>query len=423
MIIVCFSYSYSLYAQNEKKTCTDCHESLIKQEYIHPVAEDACDNCHQSSDKEHPNSIGPEFSLSESVPDLCYMCHEGLNTKKNVHAPITDGYCMMCHSAHGSSNASLLKVNPVEKTCYECHDLEIPDTDVLHMPVKEGKCNGCHDPHQSDNNSFLKNTKPQLCFNCHEDVKKQADLENIHYPFDDDCSTCHKSHSSNENYLMSEKTPDLCFNCHDGFKESSEKSKSSHSIVFDKTNCANCHSPHASSYSSLLKHDGKDLCLSCHNKTIKTNTEVIENIAVILNKAKSVHAAIEMDGCASCHKSHSSEYRDLLIGEYPSSKYVKAEVENFALCFECHDSELLEKEFTTSATNFRTAERNMHYLHVKGKKGRNCSLCHDVHASKNERLIHEKRLFGNWEMSMNFKLTKTGGSCFPGCHAEKSYER
>ena len=423
LIVICFSYSYSLYGQDDQKSCTDCHESLIKHEVIHAVAEDACDNCHQSSGAKHPTAKGNEFTLNELVPDLCYMCHDGINTKKNIHAPITDGYCMMCHSAHASPNNALLIENPAQKLCYMCHDLEIPKTDNMHTPVKKGNCQECHDPHQSDNSTFLKNTKPQLCFKCHENVKNEAGLDNIHYPFDDDCATCHKPHSSSEDYLMTEKTPTLCFNCHDDFTAVVATMKSSHSILFDKKNCANCHSPHASAYNSMLKKDSKDVCLTCHSRTIKSDSIRVENIGRNIKRGKSVHAALEMDGCATCHKPHFSEYESLLKGNYPSGKYTSAKVENFGICFDCHDSGLLESAITTDATNFRTGDINMHFLHIKGKKGRTCSLCHDMHASGNEHLILEKSKFGSWEMTMNYKVTSSGGSCFPGCHGEKSYIR
>ncbi|MCF6364763.1 MAG: hypothetical protein L3J35_01030 [Bacteroidales bacterium] len=424
LITVSFSYISSAFGQsNQEKTCADCHGDLLKYEYLHPVVEDACDNCHQKKEGDHPNSVGNEFYLTESIPDLCYMCHDPKNTKKNVHPPVTDGYCMMCHSPHGSSNPAMIKKSPNQETCMRCHDFKIPETDKMHAPVKSGDCQNCHDPHQSDNSYFLKETKPQLCFSCHENEKKEASLENIHYPFDDDCGNCHKPHSSSENYLMSEKTPDICFNCHDGFKENFEKSVSSHSVALDQKNCINCHSPHASSYSSMLKNDKKNLCLGCHNKKIKTETRTIENIDRKIKTGVSVHGAIEFDGCATCHKPHFSEYESLLIGKYPRKKYENAEVENFSLCFECHEQDLLEKEKTTNATNFRNGETNMHYLHVKGKKGRSCSLCHDVHASGNEHLIRKVSKFGSWEMQMNYKVTTAGGSCFPGCHAEKSYRR
>ncbi|MCK4993003.1 MAG: hypothetical protein KAS29_21040, partial [Bacteroidales bacterium] len=80
-------------------------------------------------------------------------------------------------------------------------------------------------------------------------------------------------------------------------------------------------------------------------------------------------------------------------------------------------------EVTTTATNFRNGDQNMHFLHINGTKGRNCNLCHDMHGSPNEHLIADKVMFGNWEMPVGFKALENGGSCLTGCHAEKQYVR
>jgi hypothetical protein len=46
-----------------------------------------------------------------------------------------------------------------------------------------------------------------------------------------------------------------------------------------------------------------------------------------------------------------------------------------------------------------------------------------MHASTNQHLILDKVAFGEWEMEMNYTPLETGGSCLPGCHAEKKYTR
>ncbi len=80
-------------------------------------------------------------------------------------------------------------------------------------------------------------------------------------------------------------------------------------------------------------------------------------------------------------------------------------------------------EFTTTATNFRNEDQNLHFLHSNSDKGRNCNLCHDVHGSMNEHLILTNAKFGNWDMPLKFSLLDNGGSCSTGCHSTKSYER
>ncbi len=405
----------------QEKSCTDCHSKLINKKIFHAAADD-CSNCHSITVNQEHFTKKNDFALNEKMPDLCYMCHEAKNTKKNVHMPAAEGECTICHAPHSSPYVNLLTKSPTSKMCYECHDLDISGKDFLHLPVKEGKCENCHDPHQSDNNKFLQSEKPQLCFNCHEKQKNETNLDYVHPPFDDDCSNCHNSHKSQYKNLLTEKTPTLCFNCHEG-QDLIQNSKSVHGVIKDKKSCSNCHSPHASKYNKFLYEENNRLCFSCHNRTIKTEKVKIENISLKIKDAKSVHPPIEIDGCTACHNPHYSENNYLLNLKYPDKRYTEAIPENFALCFECHDSGLLTEQNTTSATNFRNGNKNMHFLHIKGKKGRSCSLCHDIHASGNLHLIKEKSEFGNWEMDMNYKTFNNGGSCFPGCHGEKSYIR
>ena len=93
------------------------------------------------------------------------------------------------------------------------------------------------------------------------------------------------------------------------------------------------------------------------------------------------------------------------------------------LCFLCHESGLLEKDSTTSATGFRNGQKNLHFRHVNKKKGRNCTNCHGVHSAPNPFLLLEKSRFGDWEMPLRFTKTETGGSCITACHAAKTYSR
>ena len=67
---------------------------------------------------------------------------------------------------------------------------------------------------------------------------------------------------------------------------------------------------------------------------------------------KVVHSAIPGGGCIVCHQSHGSDYRELLVDQYPAGDYVPATTENFGLCFLCHDTDLLDAEDNLIATYF-----------------------------------------------------------------------
>ncbi|MDP2336396.1 MAG: cytochrome c3 family protein [Bacteroidota bacterium] len=142
----------------------------------------------------------------------------------------------------------------------------------------------------------------------------------------------------------------------------------------------------------------------------------------LLTNSKVIHPALE-DGCIVCHQPHGSSNNYLLKSTFPAGNYVPSKKESFAVCWECHDSDLFELEKTTTATNFRNGDVNLHNVHRKGKNERSCIMCHNVHASPNEHLIEDKVKFGEWELPIRYTPRENGGSCFPGCHAEKSYSR
>ncbi len=416
-----FLFSSTVFGQTEEKSCTDCHASYIEYKTLHAPAEDDCENCHSSNGKKHPQENVKGFDLSDKMPDLCFMCHDEYS-KKNIHPPAEEGECLMCHSPHGSNNEALLISAPQSALCFECHDTDITEKRVKHQPAADGNCASCHDPHQSDYSYMLKKEKPALCLDCHTSVQMETKLKNIHPPFDDDCANCHAPHSTDENNLLIEKLPVLCDNCHE-IQSTLTDAKVVHKVVNDEKGCANCHSAHASNQRMFLKDEEKKLCLSCHSKTIKTETKSIANIGAFLKKGNYVHAVIEDDGCVICHAPHASNEHLLLNGTFPEGNYTNGKSENFELCFNCHDTELIETERSSTATNFRDGNVNLHYLHINGEKARNCNLCHNVHGATSEHLISSSIRFGEWDMPLLYKAEENGGSCNTGCHAEKKYVR
>jgi len=156
------------------------------------------------------------------------------------------------------------------------------------------------------------------------------------------------------------------------------------------------------------------MCYECHDQ---------DKIAEA-PKGGSVHPPVERGECRGCHSDHGSEHQGLLIEAYSRDYYVpSAQSDQYALCFECHDEELIaEKE--TDATRFRNGALNLHYLHVtRERKGRSCRICHEAHVSDQASLIRSSVPFGKWEMKLRFAPTETGGACGSSCHSTKRYDR
>jgi predicted CXXCH cytochrome family protein len=64
-------------------------------------------------------------------------------------------------------------------------------------------------------------------------------------------------------------------------------------------------------------------------------------------------------------------------------------------------------------------------VHVNQRKGRTCRACHEVHASKRPFHIRDALPFGDagWMLKINYKQTTDGGTCSPGCHETRTYDR
>ena len=264
------------------------------------------------------------------------------------------------------------------------------------------------------------------CTDCHELL---TGMNYIHSPAGESCENCHQIDQAQHpeintsGLFLTEDVPGLCFICHDALKTEFETAQLVHQAVNEKKQCMNCHSPHASQERKLLNKGEIDVCLNCHYKVINTSYRKITNIKEQLTKGQVIHPIIETDGCIICHKPHASNFNNLLVKSFPIEEYIPAKRENFELCWECHDSDLMLASKTITSTKFRNGDKNLHFTHMNGEKARNCSMCHDVHASVNEHLIAEKVTFGNWELPLNYSASDNGGSCFPGCHGKSEYSR
>ena len=260
------------------------------------------------------------------------------------------------------------------------------------------------------------------CVECHGEL---VEKELAHYPAEDACDNCHEatgaSHPSEDSlgFRLMDAVPALCFYCN----EEGAAQAFGHQ-PYAEGQCLGCHDAHGSSQAGLLRDEEKELCLGCHNRVFQGDGSETANISrLVKGSHQVVHSAITGMGCLICHQAHGSEFRVLLVDAYPEEEYVPASTENFALCFLCHDTGILDEEETEWATGFRNGKQNLHWLHIHGNKGRNCRMCHNIHGSTQPFLVEEGVGFGNWEMDLNFVPREEGGSCWPGCHGKLSYTR
>lgn len=378
--------------------------------------------------------VSPPLAHSNSC--VTAQCHSGLVSKPVVHQAARED-CMGCHVRKVETHPS-----PGQKTfalaaegaalCGGCHDEKMIKEKFGHGPAVQGDCLECHNIHSSDHKSLLRENQQELCFKCHQDFSegmKTAAI--IHNPVKTKpCVSCHNPHSSPFESLLKGKMEDVCAECHQEISDKSKKAKTRHLPLSSKQSCGSCHLVHFSEHKKLLQFSEKELCLSCHDKDYTgkdggSKKKGLVNIKKELEGKKHLHGPIKEGECSSCHDPHGSAYPRLLTNAYPSDMYANYKPGTYAFCLSCHEENLLRFPDTTVHTEFRNGKNNLHFVHSARKlKGRTCRTCHAPHASNSDKLIADEGApFGSWNIPIRFVIKDTGGSCSPGCHQTKRYDR
>jgi predicted CXXCH cytochrome family protein len=409
-------------------TCTTsgCHADVKDYRVLHgPVNVNSCDACHKLTDeKQHT------YALTRTKAETCTFCHQ-LETRKDpvVHKPLADGACLECHNPHGGTTSKFLRGKTMAEMCARCHQDTVGNKSHVHGPVAAGACGSCHKAHSSQFPKLLVAQGRDLCLDCHTDMRTQmTQVKFRHKAVEQDCTSCHDAHASNFPMQVKQAPAQLCTSCHehDAIKKAAMDSKHKHSVVTNDQACLNCHTAHGGDLAKLMKNDELKVCMKCHDKPIDRGKDVkpIASVAEVLDPNMVKHGPIQKGNCGGCHEPHGSDNARLLDKAYPEGFYTGFKTQDYDLCFSCHNKELVTLEKTSSLTNFRNGERNLHFVHVnKNDRGRSCRACHEVHASAQPLHVRESVPYGNWKMPLNFRRTETGGSCASGCHKPYGYDR
>ncbi|MGB5398230.1 MAG: DmsE family decaheme c-type cytochrome, partial [Gammaproteobacteria bacterium] len=234
-----------------------------------PFASDGCETCHGPGtthfDMEGNCIISLRGRFGESVQlrnDICLGCHK----RDMMHWPGStheneDLACTSCHAIHAPN--TVLERTTQAEVCYRCHkDIRAQTYRSSSHPIREAKviCSDCHNPHGSSGPSALKKLSiNDTCFSCHADKRGPFLWE--HYPVTEDCSLCHKAHGSNHASLLNRQRPQLCQQCHQDIRAQGRRHVR-RLLDFDDTDpararfivgesCTNCHTQvHGSNHPS-----------------------------------------------------------------------------------------------------------------------------------------------------------------------------
>ena len=404
------------------KDCLDCHAEVSSEKHVHrPIRWGNCKLCHIQSEP-----LLHRFTPPKDMGAVCNECHL-LPERNSMHAPVRNGECLSCHKPHQSEQRYLMRLSKETDLCGQCHIDQVgTNKKFVHGPVAIGACSLCHMPHSSTRPKLLRPEKETACLNCHTEMAKRlAPPNTVHPPVKENCAQCHDPHASDHRYQLRSEQKVLCMDCHRPMIDELEAKPVYHEALRTEESCAYCHDVHASPYPKMLKKPVLDLCMSCHDKPIlhEDGTE-LKGMGDTLRNSAHLHGPVNEGNCAACHDPHGSVTFSLLRDAYPKTFYAPWKKESYALCFRCHDAAAFMTVETDTLTGFRNGDRNLHFLHVNNDtKGRTCRACHDTHGSDRPLHITEGVPFGSWEIPINFEKTASGGSCSPGCHVEKAYDR
>ena len=216
------------------KTCAMCHADVAKGFAGNPHAEMVnlhgdkgitCENCHGPGSLHvaaggEGHIFDPAKASPQQVINTCLRCHATVhpNFERSPHAK--GGLsCISCHSVHQAAvKVDLLKA-PQPQLCEQCHtDVKAALNMPFHHPVPEGvvKCTDCHDVHGTFHQNNLRETADQnmVCTKCHMDVRGPFVYEHAAVR-EVGCLGCHTPHGSQNARLLN--MPDinvLCNQCH-----------------------------------------------------------------------------------------------------------------------------------------------------------------------------------------------------------------
>ncbi len=188
--------------------CLSCHQQNQERANwtrgAHGTNGVTCINCH---DPHHART--EEALLRQPTPQLCYGCHteEKADFAKPFHHRVNEGLvrCEDCHNVHGGyiTRRSLRQTASQEQICFKCHRDKQGPFVFEHPPVKSEGCTACHVPHGSANPRLLR-VQPVniLCLQCHTPAPNSAapGIPSFHNQTQkyQACTMCHPAiHGSN----------------------------------------------------------------------------------------------------------------------------------------------------------------------------------------------------------------------------------
>jgi DmsE family decaheme c-type cytochrome len=232
----------------------------------------------------------PDGQATQPAPDIsvgaatCATCHKEI-VKGFADAPhsrpaiVVGGQGVTCESCHGPGNAhakggdatlifdpSAATAKEVDEKCLACHGNKRANFENSAHGRAKVSCIGCHTVHSPGAvKHLLKMEQPQLCFQCHNEVKPEFSMPSHHKVEEGliDCTDCHDAHGSLEENTLRASTWQfmMCTKCH---APTAGPFVYVHPAI-KVAGCTFCHYSHGGPNHKLLTQaDVSKICLQCH---------------------------------------------------------------------------------------------------------------------------------------------------------------
>jgi predicted CXXCH cytochrome family protein len=265
------------------------------------VGIDRCRSCHKSEFTEFGKTPHATIPQHKDSVTGCEACHGA----GKLHADAEE-------AAHGDDAKTVAAArlifafgsNPKENSqrCLQCHDTSKQQSSFDHSThATHGvSCNDCHSAHLTDaaenpkrellqgaqakffsvpllpeedrwlSGSLLRKSQPELCYQCHADVRAQFALP-VHHRVPEGamkCTDCHTPHGTSNQHELTQAGWETCIQCH---AEKRGPYVFEHAAV-KVEGCIACHMPHGSVNRQLLaRREERMLCLQCHTAPAGVN--------------------------------------------------------------------------------------------------------------------------------------------------------
>lgn len=361
-----------------------------------------CSTCHDAHDDTH----GMFLAVDNTSSGLCIKCHEldgwttcSMNVKTSTwdgtgainpwprnersdikfkYYTVNENGCQNCHDPHGAEGAKrLLNYIEEEKNCEPCHNGTVALKDVMadfqktskhdiasyqigltadpHEPNESAfrlqghvECLDCHNPHAANDRPPLNNGDTGEISGKLELVSGVDQYETEVFPVVFEYEICFKCHSASNEVLP---TVTRAVNENDTRIEFDPDNPSYHPVVGMGDNLFVPSIP--SEFEINMQVTDIIYCTDCHDSDDTSN----------------------LAGGTGAKGPHGSDYAPLLRQQYITADRTTESLENYRLCYQCHDRTRLQQD----AEQRFSLRSGGHAGHLGTDIKAPCSACHDPH--------------------------------------------